>query len=135
MNSAIRVLGVDNILFAVANLDDAIEFYADRLGLPLVFRLDEPGIALFKLGPEAPGLLLRRGTVASPAPSTAARLWLEVPDAREAAETLRTRGVEPLSDPFSVATGWIVEVADAAGNIIGFTDYTANPSLGRTAGH
>jgi catechol 2,3-dioxygenase-like lactoylglutathione lyase family enzyme len=33
------VLSVDNVLFAVSNLDAAVDFYAGKLGFPLVFGL------------------------------------------------------------------------------------------------
>jgi hypothetical protein len=60
-----------------------------------------------------------------------AALWLEVRDARAAAAALRARGLEPAEEPFEVATGWTVEVADPWGNVIGLTDYTMDPSRGR----
>jgi predicted enzyme related to lactoylglutathione lyase len=56
-----------------------------------------------------------------------------VPDARTAARELRATGLELLDEPFSVATGWTVEVADPWGNVLGFTDYTKRPELGRRA--
>jgi predicted enzyme related to lactoylglutathione lyase len=122
------VLGVDNVLFTVGDLDAAVDFYAGRLGLPLVFRLDEPGIALFGLGGETPGLLVRRG---SPDGGPGApRLWLEVRDARATATAIANAGVNT-GEPFPVATGWTVEVADPWGNVLGFTDYTAMPERGR----
>lgn len=114
------VLGVDNVLFAVGDLDRAVAFYGD-LGLPLVFRLD--GIALFRLGPETPGLLVR--LVRRSAEVGGGRVWLEVPDARALS----------IGQPFRVATGWTVEVADPWGNVIGFTDYTTMPQRGRLADH
>ncbi|WP_163506461.1 VOC family protein [Fodinicola acaciae] len=120
-----NVLGVDNVLFGVDDLDTAVDFYADKLGLPLAFRLDEPGIALFRLGDETPGLLVRAGTPAG------GRVWLEVRDARATAKSLRAAGVQPLAEPFEVATGWTVEVADPYGNVVGFTDYATMPSRGR----
>ncbi|WP_238016959.1 VOC family protein [Dactylosporangium sp. AC04546] len=117
----IEVLGVDNVLFGVGDLDAAVDFYGGTLGLPLAFRLDEPGVALFRLGPETPGLLVRR----SGGPQRA-RVWLEVPDARAVAAELG-------ADPFRVATGWTVEVADLWGNVVGFTDYSTMPERGRSA--
>jgi predicted enzyme related to lactoylglutathione lyase len=63
----------------------------------------------------------------------ASRLWLEVPDARAAAKALAAAGVTAVADPFPVATGWTVEVADPWGNIVGFTDYTTMPERGRPA--
>ena len=124
------VRGIDNVLFTVGDLDTAVDFYAGRLGLPLAFRMDEPGIALFRLGDEPPGLLARRGRVSGPTEG-APRLWLEVPDALGAAAALAGAGVTVSAEPFRVATGWTVEVADPWGNVVGFTDYTAMPERAR----
>jgi predicted enzyme related to lactoylglutathione lyase len=124
------VLGIDNVLFTVGDLDAAVDFYAGRLGLPLVFRLAQPGIALFGIGGETPGLLVRQGE-AGTGPG-APRLWLEVRDARATAVALADGGVALLAEPFPVATGWTVEVADPWGNVLGFTDYTTMPERGRS---
>jgi hypothetical protein len=97
----------------------------DRLGLPLVVRVDAAGIALFRLGAERPGLLVRAGTG-----DAGGRVWLETADARETARVLDAAGVAP-GEPFQVATGWVVEVADPWGNVLGFTDYTLRPALAR----
>lgn len=133
--SGVRVLGVDNVLFTIGDLDEAVAFYGTALGLPLAFRMDEPGIALFRLGDEPAGLLVRRGEIAPDAVPDAGRprVWLEVADARATAAALREAGVPILAGPFPVATGWTVEVADPWGNVIGFTDYTTMPERGRGA--
>ncbi|MFF0010479.1 VOC family protein [Streptomyces sp. NPDC005374] len=129
-----ELLGFDNVLLPVGNLDEAVSFYANA-GFTVGFRLDEAGIALLKVGGETPGILLRQEEALGhrPPPWPATRVWLEVPDARTAARELRTAGVELLDEPFSVATGWTVEVADPWGNILGFTDYTKRPGLARRA--
>lgn len=121
------VLGVDNVLFAVGDLAEAVAFYRDALGLPLAFQLDGPGIALLRLGPEAPGLLLRAQPEATG--GGGGRVWLEVRDARAVAAALA--GVPGTGTPFPVATGWTVEVTDPWGNAVGFTDYTTVPSRAR----
>jgi predicted enzyme related to lactoylglutathione lyase len=133
----LSVLGIDNVLLTVGDLDDAVDFYAERIGLQLAFRLDDRGIALFRLGPETPGLLAQRGAPGTPRNGTAltgaTRVWLEVADARAAARTLAAAGLPILADPFEVATGWTVEISDPWGNVIGFTDYTRMPERARTA--
>jgi hypothetical protein len=43
----------------------------------------------FRLGDEAPGLLVRAGDVALGPPRPSPRLWLEVPDARAAGRPAR----------------------------------------------
>jgi predicted enzyme related to lactoylglutathione lyase len=135
--TALAVLGIDNVLFTVGDLAAAVDFYGTRLGLALAFRLDDRGIALFRLGDESPGLLLRVGPVSEEPGQgdggAVPRVWLEVVDARAAAAELTRRGLTPLRDPFPVATGWTVELSDPWGNVVGLTDYTTMPERGRPA--
>ncbi|KMS84184.1 MULTISPECIES: VOC family protein [Streptomyces] len=129
-----ELLGFDNVLLPVGDLGEAVAFY-ERAGFAVGFRFDEGGIAQLKVGGETPGILLRaeeelrQRTPPWPSP----RVWLEVPDARAAARELAAAGIEPLDEVFPVATGWTVEIADPWGNILGFTDYTKRPALGRRA--
>ncbi|MEV8429277.1 VOC family protein [Streptomyces sp. HUAS 31] len=127
-----ELLGFDNVLLPVGDLGEAVGFY-ERAGFTVGFRLDEAGIAQLKVGGETPGLLLRQEEALGhrPPPWPSPRVWLEVPDARAAARTLRDAGVEPVDAPFSTATGWTVEIADPWGNVVGFTDYCKRPELGR----
>ena len=124
-----KVLGVDNVFLPVADFAEAVRFYGDLLGLPVAKRFDEMGMALFQIGDETPGL----GVGATDLPVAGGqKVWFEVPDARAAAEELSARGVAPLSPPFLIPTGWAFEIQDPWHNVIGFTDYTAKPELGRT---
>ncbi|MFF7858806.1 VOC family protein [Streptomyces sp. NPDC007904] len=127
-----ELLGFDNVLLPVGDLGEAVLFYG-RAGFPVGFRLDEAGIALLRVGGEIPGLLLRQedGLGRRPPPWPSPRVWLEVPDARAAAEVLRDAGIGLLDEPFAVATGWTVEFADPWGNVVGLTDYAKRPQLGR----
>lgn len=128
---ALDVLGVDNVLVAVGDFDVALDFYEGTLGLPVKFQIPSLGVACFRLGPEEPGLLIRAAAVHPQQERETPRVWLEVRDAKSAAAELRRRGVEPLSDPFEMATGWTVEVADPWGNVIGLADYTKDPARAR----
>ncbi|MFE9772555.1 VOC family protein [Streptomyces sp. NPDC005931] len=127
-----ELLGFDHVLLPVGDLGQAVGFY-ERAGFPVGFRLDEAGIALLKVGAETPGLLLRLedGLGHRPPSWPSARVWLEVPDARVAADALRGAGIGLLEEPFPVATGWTVEFADPWGNVIGLTDYSGRRELGR----
>ena len=71
------------------DLDRAVAFYCDVLGLPLVGRFDPPGLAFFDLGDTR--LLLETG-----APS--ALLYLRVDDPASALERLRSCGVSVEQD-------------------------------------
>jgi predicted enzyme related to lactoylglutathione lyase len=129
-----ELLGFDNLLLPVGDLAEAVGFY-ERAGFTVGFRFDEGGIALLKVGGETPGILLREeeGFGHRPPPWPCTRAWLEVPDARRAAKELAAAGITPLDAPFSIATGWTVEIADPWGNVIGFTDYSKRPELARRA--
>ncbi|MEW2305090.1 VOC family protein [Streptomyces sp. NPDC006655] len=129
-----ELLGFDNVLLPVGSLADAVAFY-ERAGFTVGFRFDEAGIALLKVGGETPGILLRteEGLGHRTPVWAAPRVWLEVPDARVAARRLAAAGIRPLDEPFSVATGWTVEIADPWGNVLGFTDYSKRPALARRA--
>lgn len=127
-----ELLGFDNLLLPVGDLGEAVRFY-ELAGFVVGFRLDEAGIALLKVGGETPGILLRHEETLGhrPPPWLCPRVWLEVPDARAAARALAEAGIPPLDEPFSGATGWTVEIADPWGNVVGFTDYSKRPALGR----
>ncbi|GGJ20700.1 VOC family protein [Streptomyces brasiliensis] len=127
-----ELLGFDNVLLPVGDLGEAVGFY-ERAGFVVGFRLDEAGIALLKVGGETPGILLRveEGFGYRPPMWPSPRVWLEVPDARVAARRLTEAGIGLLDEPFATATGWVMEVADPWGNVLGFTDYSKRPELGR----
>ncbi|MFD9910959.1 VOC family protein [Streptomyces sp. NPDC059063] len=127
-----ELLGFDNTLFPVGDLDEAVGFY-ERAGFPVAHRVDEAGLAILKVGPETPGLLLRveDGVDHRPPPWPTPRVWIEVRDARAKAQALAAAGIAPLAEPFSVSTGWTVEIVDPWGNVAGFTDYSKRPQLAR----
>ncbi|MFF3223142.1 VOC family protein [Nocardia suismassiliense] len=127
------IRGIDNVLVPVGNLAAALEFYANGLGLSVRFTVPERGIALFGVAAETPGIMAMVDPAAGQGSPPAIRIWLEVPDARAAATELEGRGVDMLTAPFEVATGWSVEVADPWGNVIGLTDYLERPDLARPA--
>ena len=129
------ILGVDNVLFEVGDILAARRFYTDVLGLTEAFSFEEAGIVGYKLGSEEPGLLIRLDPDLQPGPPLRTpRLWLEVPDAHVAEALLRERGSEPIERAKQLRTGFVVEVADPWGNVIGLTDYTLAPAMARDNG-
>src|SRR3954467_6768921 len=123
-----KVLGIDNVFLQVGDLEEAVRFYHDAIGLPVHKRFDAMEMVLFTIGDETPGLGV--GATDDPVPS-GSKLWFEVPDARAVAEELSAYGVATVAPPFRIPTGWTVEVRDPWGNHLGFTDYTGMPELRR----
>ena len=54
-----------------------------------------------------------------------------MPDARAAGKALTDAGVALLGKPRELRTGWLVEVADPWGNVVGLTDYLLAPERAR----
>ncbi|MFE5026840.1 MULTISPECIES: VOC family protein [unclassified Streptomyces] len=133
MSLELELLGFDNALFPVGDLGEAVSFY-ERAGFHVKFRLDEAGIALLEAGKETPGVLLRAEEDFGhrPPPWPGPRVWLEVRDAKAAARALTEAGIPPIDPPFSTSTGYVVEIADPWGNVIGLTDYLKRPELARS---
>ena len=127
-----ELLGFDNVLLPVGDLGAAVGFY-ERAGFAVGFRFDEAGIALLKVGAETPGILLRQEDELGhrPPPWPAPRVWIEVADARKAADALSAAGIVPLHPPFPVAPGWNVETTQPWGQVLGFPEYPKRPELGR----
>lgn len=123
-----KVLGIDNVFVPVGDFAEAVRFYPDVLGFPVAKRFDELSMALFQVGNETPGL----GVGLSKTRRNGAwKVWFEVPDARAAAQDLSAEGVQLLRPPFQIPTGWVFEIKDPWGNVLGFTDYLGKPELGR----
>lgn len=130
-SSALDILGVDNVLFAVGDLEQAVAFYGTALGLPVKFSFPQAGIVGFRLGAKEPGLIVRQGDIPRHLPAQTPRIWLEVADAQAAHAALVQAGIAPLREPFEVQTGWVVEIADSWGNVLGLTDYVKAPERAR----
>lgn len=128
------ILGVDNIMLAVGDLEQARAFYETTLGLPVKFAVPQAGVVGYRLGPEEPGLMIRVQSLQPSPPRDTPRIWLEVRDARQAAAALRERGARVLGQPMEILTGWAVEIADPWGNVLGLTDYVKDPAKGRHTG-
>ena len=106
--SDIAVLGLDNVLLDVDDLEAAKGFYSGQLGLGVNFDFPDAGVVGFRLGDEEAGLVVRAGDVPPGPPRSSPRLWLEVPDARAAGTALAATGVALLGEPRELRTGWLV---------------------------
>jgi methylmalonyl-CoA/ethylmalonyl-CoA epimerase len=113
------------------DLDRAVAFYRDVLGLRLVARFDPPGLAFFDLG----GVRLLLEVNAPPA-----LLYLAVDDLDARADALAAGGVEVVTQPHRIhrdddgtfgAAGeeeWMAFVKDSEGNLVGLVERRATSS-------
>ncbi len=126
-----NILGIDNIIVDATDLDAARHFYGTVLGLIEKYAFPERGLVGYSIGTEAPGLVIRASAERRPDSGSGLRVWLEVKDARATVTELKSFGVSPLGPALRVGTGWVIEVADPFGNVIGLVDYTTDPDLAR----
>jgi methylmalonyl-CoA/ethylmalonyl-CoA epimerase len=118
------VTGLRQVAQRAEDLDRAVAFYRDVVGLELIARFDPPGLAFFRLG--ATRLLLEAN-----APS--AILYIGVDDVAEATDALRAKGVAIESEPHVIfddqdgrfgPAGEAEEMAffrDSEGNLVGLS--------------
>ena len=93
MPAPFRVQRLHQVSQRATDLDRAISFYQDVLGLTFIARFDPPGLAFFELGNTR--LLLESG-----APSSV--LYLAIDDIDAGYETLLARGVDFTGPPHLV---------------------------------
>ena len=124
-----RPARVGQIAIAVADLDRAVAWYADVLGLPLLFRAP-PGLAFFDCGgvrlmlsrPEPAGSEVRNSVV-----------YYQVPDIHAAHDALRSRGADLVDDPHLIARLpdhdlWMAFCHDSEGNLLGVMSEVRPPA-------
>ncbi len=110
---------IGQIAIPVADLERAVGFYGEILGLRLLFR-SPPGLAFFDCG--AVRLMLSRPEGAG-TPERAGLLYYVVPDIALAHSRLLERGVEFVEAPRMVARLpdhdlWLAVLRDSEGNLL-----------------
>jgi predicted enzyme related to lactoylglutathione lyase len=110
----------DNLFLPAENIEESKQFYSEILGLETKFEFTNQGMVAFKVGNEEPAIILKDK---NKFPNVKPTIWIEVDDVKEQYEQLKLKGVNFLSEPFKIRTGWAVEFVDPAGNQLGFTDY------------
>jgi catechol 2,3-dioxygenase-like lactoylglutathione lyase family enzyme len=120
-----ELLGIDNVMFAVRELAPSVAFY-EACGFTVKFKMEQAKLALFAIGAEEPGLMIRVGEAG------AGRFWVEVRDADAAAGELKAKGI--VTTRLETATGITIEATDPSGNVVGFADYSKRPKLARAEG-
>ena len=121
---------VHQIAQHVEDMDRAVEFYRNVMGLPLLARFDPPGLAFFDVGNVR--LLLEAG-------APAGLIYLEVSDLDATHARLGDAGVELVGEPHMIhrddagtfgAPGteeWMAFLRDSEGNLVGLVERRPPP--------
>jgi len=109
---------IGQIFIRARDLDRAIRFYRDTLGMPFLFQAP-PQMAFFQCGTTT----IMLGVPAPELDHPASLVYYLVPDIASAHTTLRGRGVEFISDPHLVHRAadhelWLAEFRDSEGNVL-----------------
>jgi len=126
MASTVQQFGlsaIGQIFVRAKDLDRAVRFYRDTLGMPFLFQAP-PQMAFFQCGtttlllgvPEAPEL-----------DHPASTIYYLVPDIAAAHATLRERAVQFITEPHLVHRAadyelWLAEFRDSEGNVLALMD-------------
>ena len=118
------MLRMPTIRYLVTDVDEAVDFYVERLGFTLSARMGPPfaiverdGLELWLSGPQTSAAKpMPDGSV--PEPGGWNRLVLEVDDVAELAERLLAAGVRFRNEPLSGPGGTQVLIEDPSGNPI-----------------
>lgn len=107
---------IGQIAVHVEDLDRAVAFYRDRLGMRFLFQAP-PGLAFFDAG----GIRLMLSRPEGDTGGTSV-LYFKVDDIQEAVAALRARGVAMVDDPHVIATMdtydlWMAFFRDSEGNM------------------
>ncbi len=105
---------LDCLMLTVADLESALSFYRDKLGLPLVWRTQQS--AGLRLGESE--LVVRRGDPTEPETDVL------VSSAEDAARRFVEAGGSVVAGPFGIKVGRCVVVADPWGNKLVLLDTT-----------
>ena len=110
----------DNYFLPIDNMEEAKDFYGNKLGLNLKFDFSDKGMSAFNVGSEEPAIILKD---INKFPDTKPTIWFVVDNVMETYKDLKEKGVEFLRPPFRIRTGNAAEFEDPFGNRLGFTDY------------
>ncbi len=118
MTSAEGLGRIHQISMRVRDVDRAVRFYRDALGLPFLFAAP-PRLAFFDCG----GVRLMLSTPEPDFDHPGSILYFGVEDIRRTHDTLAARGVAFRTDPHKIATladreVWLADFEDTEGNVL-----------------
>lgn len=115
------MISYDNFFLPVDDMESAIKYYSETLGLKVKFNFSDKGMVAFHVGNEEPAIILKDKRKFPDAKPT---IWFVVDNVAAEYGKLKSNGANFLTEPFPIGTGTAVEFEDAYGNRLGITDYT-----------
>jgi lactoylglutathione lyase len=114
--ATVQLCDITSIMLGVRDLDKSLEFYHDKLGLPI--KLREPQLALLDAGPITLGLSPGHVRLA-PEVKGATEVVFRVENVRSARQGLMERGVTFMNEPRQVTpTEWAAHFRDPDGHLL-----------------
>lgn len=110
----------DNFFVPVDDIEMAKKYYENNLGLKVKFDFSDMGMIAFNVDGEEAAIILKDKNKFKDMKQT---IWFEVDDVKSEYQKLKENGVEFLSEPFKIRTGYAAEFEDPFGNRFGITDY------------
>ena len=122
MSVDLKINSVYQISISVDDLDEAIDFYRDKLGVPFIAKFP-PGLAIF----DCAGVHLMLSAIPGEASTGNSVIYFNVPDVQIGYETLKERGVEFTSEPHVIHSTdnyelWMAFFENPDGNTMAIAD-------------
>lgn len=111
----------DNFFLAENDLNKAISFYTEILGLKGKYDFRDKGMFALKVGENEPAIILKDKVKFPDATPT---IWFVVDNVMETYSSLKSKGIKFITSPYQIFTGFAVEFDDPSGNRLGITDYS-----------
>ncbi len=116
-----KIHGVGQVSISVSDVDRAVAFYRDVLEIPFLFQVPgSPGMAFFDCGGTRLYIVQPEDPDATPSASV---VYFTVDSAQDAAEELKSKGIELGSEPHIIHqtdnyTLWMAFFRDPDGNLM-----------------
>ncbi len=122
MSDELKINSIYQVSISVDDLDAAIDFYRDKLGITFIAQFP-PGLAIF----DCDGIHLMLSAIPGEASAGNSVIYFNVPDIQVAYQTLRERGVEFTSEPHVIHSTdnyelWMAFFQDPHGNTMAIAD-------------
>ena len=122
MSAELQINSIYQVSISVDDLDGAIDFYRDKLGIKFIAKFP-PGLAIFDCG----GIHLMLSAIPGESSTGNSVIYFNVPDIQVGYETLQERGVEFTSEPHVIHSTdnyelWMAFFEDPDGNTMAIAD-------------